>query len=256
MAAPKVPSLPRNLTSDIRVLYRLDEDSVVNVGVGRSLIDAPLELGYPMRAFYSWRGKRALEGHWYLETLDDHVGFESHLESQFLLWADWEPSVVGVSSQPLALLWPRDTPNRRHHVPDYFIREANGDGTVVDVRPTHFIDKDRDQFERTRDVCREIGWGYRVWPGLDAALRDGIAFVSGYRFARCAPSPEVRDALLGVYHDSVPLEQGLDWAAHRAHVSRAEVLSGLYHLVWKHELTMDMSRPLSLRTPVSKGAVA
>lgn len=254
MALPSAPAaLPVNATTQTRVLYRVDPAQVENVPVTSALLDAPLERAHAMREFYSWKGKRNLEGRWYLETLQDHVQFESRLESRFLVWADWEPDVIGVSSQPLAILWPRGG-KRKSHVPDFFIREANGNGTVIDVRPAERVEKDWDQFEATRDLCREVGWGYRVWTGLDRFEMDGIAFVSGYRFARCAPSPEVREALLDVYAKPIPMEEGLGWVAHRAGVERATVLTGLYHLVWAHDLTMDMSAPLSLRTLVGRGS--
>lgn len=252
MPAPAPPPpLPTNLSSQTRVLYRLQPETIENVAVERSLLEVPLEQAHAMRQFYSWKGKRNLEGHWFVETTQSHVQFESRLESRFLVWADWEPDVIGVSSQPLAILWPRGG-SRKSHVPDYFIREANGAGTVIDVRPLDRVEKDRDQFEATRDLCREVGWGYRVWTGLDRFEMDGIAFVSGYRFARCAPSPEVREALLEVYGSPIPLEEGLRWVGHRAGVEQNVVLTGLYHLVWAHELAMDMSAPLSLRTLVGR----
>lgn len=251
MQSPAPSSLPTNLSTQTRVLYRLDPETVENEPVTPALRDAPLERAYAMRKFYSWKGKRNLEGHWFVETIKDHVQFESRLESRFLVWADWEPTITGVSSQPLAILWPRGG-KRKSHVPDFFIRDSSGAGTVIDVRPVDRVEKDWDQFEATRDLCREVGWGYRVWTGLERFEMDGIAFVSGYRFARCAPSPEVREALLDVYDKPIPLEEGLRWVGHRAGVEQSAVLTGLYHLVWSHELAMDMSAPLSLRTPVGR----
>lgn len=243
-------SLPTNLTSETRVLHRFAGQGVQNVAASPDLTLTHLHLALPIRTFYAWRGKRNLEGLHYLQTTGNHIPFESRLEHQYLLTADFDPDIVAVAAQPLAILWPHDTPGRRSHVPDFFVRHANGDGTVVDVRAARYLDKAADQFNATQALCDEIGWHYQVWTGADRHLMDGITFVSGYRADRCVPAPELEAALVGVYAEPVPLEQGLPWAAKRAGVSRAVALAGLYHLVWRGVLAIDMTRPLSLRTPV------
>lgn len=243
-------SIPTNLSTQTRVLFRLDDEHVENVAVSPDLTRTHLHLARPMRAFYSWRGKRNLEGLHYFQTTGTHIPFESRLEAQYLLTADFDPDIVAVSAQPLAFLWPRDTPGRKNHVPDFFVRHANGDGTIVDVRAARYLDKAADQFEATRRVCEQVGWGYEVWTGLDRYLMDGITFVSGYRDGRCAPTDDVHQALLAVYQRPTPLEDGLPWASRRAGVPTHVALTGLYHLVWRGVLGMDMTRPLSLRTSV------
>jgi hypothetical protein len=44
-----------------------------------------------------------------------HVPFESLLEREYLMSADFDPHVVAVAAQPLALLWPRGTNSQKSH---------------------------------------------------------------------------------------------------------------------------------------------
>lgn len=131
-------SLPSNVTETVRVLARLD-GRLLNVEASRSLTAEPFENALPIREFFAWPGKRNYEGLWWSSTMKRHTGFESLLERQYLLSADHDPDVVGVSSQPLAILWPKGTQDAegrrlRDHVPDFFVRLSNGDGRLVDVR--------------------------------------------------------------------------------------------------------------------------
>ncbi|WAH96285.1 hypothetical protein [Arthrobacter sp. MMS18-M83] len=57
-----------------------------------------LECSRPVRSFYSWPGKRNYEGSWWSSTMCSHVGFESLLERDFLMLADYDRDVVGIAS--------------------------------------------------------------------------------------------------------------------------------------------------------------
>lgn len=250
MATGTLAPLPSNSLGHTRVLYRLADGDIENEPVSTALAAVPLEQASPMRGFYSWRGKRNLEGVQFFHTTGAHVPFESRLEAQYVLTADFDRDIVAIAAQPVAFLCPHGTPGQRNHVPDFFIRHANGDGTLVDVRAAAYVDKAKTQFDATAEVCEQIGWHYEVWTGLDRFLMDGITFVSGYKSTRCAPTDDLAEALLDVYESPTPLEDGLPWAARRARVPEHVAMTGLYHLVWRQDLTMDMTRPLSLRTPV------
>ena len=47
---------------------------------------------------------------------------------------DFDPNVAGFSSQPFRIAMPASLP-QRSHVPDYFVRLADGSAVVIDVRP-------------------------------------------------------------------------------------------------------------------------
>ncbi|WP_399934955.1 TnsA-like heteromeric transposase endonuclease subunit [Streptomyces kanamyceticus] len=73
-------------------------------------------------------------GWYWAATTGRHVGFKSRLERDRLLLIDFDPNMVGISSQPFSLHW-RDDKRERSYAPDHFIRRTDGAAVVVgDVR--------------------------------------------------------------------------------------------------------------------------
>ncbi|MEU4799693.1 hypothetical protein [Streptomyces sp. NPDC023327] len=64
----------------------------------------PFEHALPVRAFASYRRQRNLPGLLRSATTNGHVGYESWLERDQVMLLDFDPSVVGISSQPFRLL--------------------------------------------------------------------------------------------------------------------------------------------------------
>ncbi|MGG2464924.1 TnsA-like heteromeric transposase endonuclease subunit [Streptomyces sp. RGM 3693] len=113
-----------------------------------------------MRTFRWSRGERHFPGWYWAATTGRHVGFESWLERDRLLLMDFDPSVVGIGSQPFWLHW-HDGERERRHAPDYFVRRADGSAVVVDVRADDRIEpKDTEAFEVTRLLCAQVGWRF------------------------------------------------------------------------------------------------
>lgn len=196
MSDKMLRSLPKNMTDRTRIRHRVD-GMVRNDPVSADVALLPTERALPIRRFFSWPGKRNYDGSWWSSTVRAHVLFESLLEREYLLAADFDPGVVGIAAQPAALLWPRGTSGQKHHFPDYFVRLQNGDGRLVDVRHPKHVEKGAVQFAMTRSPAREpagqlVRTGYAnpvrdLWPDavLDAAQ------------ARCA-SPRLRKARTGI----------------------------------------------------------
>jgi hypothetical protein len=97
-----------NMTDSTRILHRLD-GTVRNDPVAADVALLPTERALPIRRFFSWPGKRNYDGSWWSSTVRAHVLFESLLEREYLLAADFDTRVVGIAAQPVALLWPRST---------------------------------------------------------------------------------------------------------------------------------------------------
>lgn len=55
--------LPSNKTDETRVLARLD-GRMANTPLSGDLASLGLESAFPVRAFFSWPGKRNYEGRW------------------------------------------------------------------------------------------------------------------------------------------------------------------------------------------------
>jgi hypothetical protein len=199
-------SLPVNSTDRTRVLVRLDGPTR-NDDVSPDLALLAVERAIPIRRFFAWPGKRNYEGLWWSSTVCAHVPFESLLEREYLMWADFEPDIVAIAAQPLALLWPRGTTGHKNHVPDFFVRMSNGDGRLVDVRHPDCVEDAAAQFDLTRHVCAEVGW-----------QRLGL---------------------------------GVHRVARSTGVSKDLVLANVLHLLWRRQLSANLSAPLSLDTEVS-----
>ncbi|MBK9724883.1 MAG: TnsA-like heteromeric transposase endonuclease subunit [Candidatus Lutibacillus vidarii] len=162
-------SLPRNVTDGTLVECRLPGRTLGPEPASPVVASWPVEDGLFMRPFRSWRQKRNYEGDYWSYRAPAHVGYESLLERDSLIWLDFQPDTVSVAAQPLAFLWPLSggKAGPRDHVVDYFVRRADGSGLVVDVRASGMRDgRFAAQSDLTRAACELIGWDYTVLDGL------------------------------------------------------------------------------------------
>jgi hypothetical protein len=178
------------------------------------------------------------------------VEFESRLEREYLLAADAAVDVVAIAAQPLALLWPRGTPDQHNHVLDFFVRLASGDGRLVDVRAPDRVKKNSVQFAMTRDVCGEIGWQYEVFTGLPRAYSQNLRWLAGYRHDRHAPGGDTAGAIRTCFATPVTLQAGLRKASTATGLSLAVVTVHVLHLLWRGQLSVELSAPLSMTSEV------
>jgi hypothetical protein len=203
----------------------------------------------PARRFPSYKGQRHFNGRWWSSTMGQHVGYESWLERDHLMLLDHDPSVVAVASQPFWLFWPAGEDKVRSHVPDYFARLADGGALVVDCRPVERIKpKDMAAFEATRAACELVGWQYRLAGARDAIVVANVRWLSGYRHPR-HDLPAVAGPLRQVFSQPYPLMAGAERVG-----DPIGVLPVLFHLLWRHELTAELSVPLHPDTMVRAAA--
>ena len=202
------------------------------------LWSVPFERVRPVRTFPSFRGQRSFPGLYYAATMDAHVGFESWTERDVAMMLDFDPDVVGFSSQPFWLTWHQGDEDRRH-APDYFARLADGTGTVIDVKADDSIElADAEAFAAAGRACREVGWAFRRTAGPDAMLAANVRWLAGYRHARCFRN-DVASALTEIFAKPAPLMTGAYLAG-----DPLAVLPVLYHLLWKHTLTVELRNGL------------
>jgi TnsA endonuclease-like protein len=250
MVAALSESLPVNATDRTRVLLRLDE-ATRNDDVSTRLALLAVERAVPIRRFFAWPGKRNYEGFWWSNTVRGHVAFESLLEREYLMQADFDPNIVAIAAQPLALLWPRGTLGQKSHVPDFFIHLNDGDGRLVDVRHPDRIDRAAAQFELTRQACVEIGWQYEIFSGLDRVAEQNMRWLAGYRRDSCAPADETGAVITRCFADPLPLGLGVYRVSRSTGVSKDTALANVLHLLWRRQLSADLTAPLSLDAEVS-----
>ncbi|WP_433605716.1 TnsA-like heteromeric transposase endonuclease subunit [Dactylosporangium sp. CA-139114] len=166
------------------------------------------ESAAPARRFTSYRGQRHFPGRWWTATMGRHVGFESWLERDHLMLLDFDPSVVGVSSQPYWLTWTDEEGGARAHVPDFFARRDDGSALVVDCRPVQRRKAaDLAVFGVIRQVCQLLGWEYRLVGAPDVITTANVRWLAGYRHPRHS-RPGLSDALRAVFAKPTPLMVG------------------------------------------------
>ncbi len=199
----------------------------------------PLEECRPVRGFPSYRGQRNWPGLWWAATTGGHVGFESWLERDHVMLLDFDPVVVGFSSQPFWLFLP-EAGGRRWHAPDLFVRRRDGSAVVLDCRPDEQVASgDAAVFAATERACASVGWGYRRVGAVDPVLAGNVRWLAGYRHPRFA-DPVVADRLRAVFAVPRPLLAGGELVGRSM-----AVLPVLFHLLWRGELRVDLTVPLT-----------
>lgn len=245
-------SLPLNATDSVRVLGRF-ETGVFEASLPGDVASRPFESALPVRSFFAWPGKRNYEGSWWSSTARRHVGFESLLEREFLMLADHGEDVVGIASQPFALLWPRGTEGARGHVPDFFVRRGDGGGRVVDVRHPDRLSSAERQFDLTREACALIGWEYEVFTGLREPFGSNLRWLAGYRQDRFVPPPATAPVIVEAFSPATSLVAGARRAARALGLDSSVVQAYAMHMLFTGVLDADLEQPLSLESELTPG---
>ncbi|MDQ2739582.1 MAG: TnsA-like heteromeric transposase endonuclease subunit [Actinomycetota bacterium] len=212
----------------------------------------PFESGVPVRRFTARKGQRHLSGLWWSATMGRHVGFESWLERDHVMLLDFDPSVVGIASQPFWLHWHEDESGKRvSHVPDFFARGRDGSAVVIDCRPVERRPpRDAARFDATARACALVGWEYRLVGATDVIQTANVRWLAGYRHPRHRV-PAMVASLREMFASPTSLVAGAEAVG-----DPIAVLPVLFHLLWCHELIADLSMPLDevtvLRTAVSR----
>ena len=208
----------------------------------------PFECAAPARRFTSRKGQRHLSGLWWSATTGGHVGFESWLERDHAMLLDFDVTVAGIASQPFWLRW-SDAGKRVAHAPDFFARRPDGSAVVIDCRPVERREpRDAGKFEASERACALTGWEYRLVGAAESIALANVRWLAGYRHPRHLLS-EVAGVLRLAFTTPTPLLAGA-----RAVGDPIAVLPVLFHLLWRHELAVDLSVPLHPGALVSVAA--
>ena len=108
--------------------------------------------------------------------------------------------------------------------------------------------RDVAKFEATARACALAGWEYRLLGEVDALVTANLRWLAGYRHPRHRLAETV-DVLRRVFATPTPLMAGAEAAG-----DPIAVVPVLFHLLWCHELTIDLSTPLHQATLVSASA--
>ncbi len=214
-----------------------------------TLDGAPIEdvaRGLPVRRFGSHAGMGHYPGWWWSATMSAHVGYESLLERDRLMLADFDRGVTAVASQPFGLTC-RDGDVIRRHVPDYLLVGPSG-VAVVDVKPAGQLDKPdvSASLEWTGRLMAERGWRYEVWSGASEVLLTNVRFIAQGRRPALVHAPALA-ALAAAGRPGRTLGQALelaDWDV------ATDLRAALLVLLWQQTWRVDLDTPLSTTTTI------
>ena len=182
--AHHVPVVPCDLPDGIRLVYADDRGRQHTVDPhDANFVD--FGLAKPLRKPPAYRGQRNFPGWWWSATARSHVLYESWLERHYIIEADRDARVTGISGQPFALTWPVGKQQARH-VPDLFCRLLEGQTVVTDCRPASKADeKFRHEAAVMAAACSHIGWDYRLVGDPDPVWAANLRY-NGRPLARYA----------------------------------------------------------------------
>lgn len=207
-----------------------------------------IESAAPWRTFRWYMGQKHYSGTYWSAAVGDLVIYESRLELARLLFADFDASVRGIVAQPFMLRTVVEGKVRRH-IPDYFLATEDGP-VVVDVKPRRRLDDPvvAFSFAWTRRVVEERGWRYEVWSEPPPAELENIRFLAGFR-REWLFDPELLQEIRGADLDGVPLGEAASCLPGH---EEEHVRAAIHHLLWKHELCVDLTSPLESSTLVGR----
>lgn len=207
--------------------------------------------GLPVRPIRSFSGQRHYPGLFWSMTTKSHVGYESLLERDRLLLADFDSDVVGIAAQPLWLVGD-DNGAARRHVPDLLLARRDGSFVVVDVKPADMLTHPKVSavFAWTSRVCASQQWRYEVWTGADPIVLANVRQIAAGRrddFVDTACVAAVRSAVRPgmTFGELESAARRPRWAVRRA----------MLLLLWRQELRTDLTRSLNSDSIIEAAAL-
>lgn len=239
-------TVPRLHNSQVPFFVYTDADRRSHDVALADAVAVPFEEARPARGFSIYKGKEHYDGLHYFGPTRSHIPAESTSEATAMLWFEYA-GAIALSAQPFVIEWPRGHKPRRH-VPDLFVRHADGFGEVVDVRPADRADDP--VFVASEDVCKQAGLKYSVFTGvadtLDEPSRswaDTFMVLAGYRHIRNAPPDPA--PFLDEFRHGRPLLRGVNRVAKQLGQAKDLTLAQTYHLIWRRTLALNPKQRLS-----------
>lgn len=237
---------PRQRMVEFRYTSCTGEDVITTLS---SAPPTEVARGLPVRHFPSYAGMGHYPGWWWSATVGDHVGYESLLERDRLMLADFDRDVVFIASQPFGLSG-CDGDVLRRHVPDYLLLHRNGTVEVVDVKPADMLDKPdvTTCLDWTGRLLAERGWRYSIWSGADPVELTNVRFLAQGRHSRFVDS-DVLDTLASAGRRGRSLGDALADVAQSPH-SSADLRAALITLLWQQTWEVALDQPIDLSTEI------
>ena len=186
---------------------------------------------------------------WYASTkAGAHLRFESGLERLRMQFLDFDPEVTTFASQPFTLEWTEGGKVYRY-TPDLLIVRAGRPRVVEDVKPAQFHGSPKLQraFEAAREALAPIGVEFRLWAPPETTVVRNVQYLAGYRHPPSGLTASL-EAILAALRQRPHTLAELAERTGPAALTRPVI----YHLIWAHRITADLSQPLSQTTLLSR----
>ncbi|MEU4159220.1 TnsA-like heteromeric transposase endonuclease subunit [Actinoplanes sp. NPDC026670] len=258
------------MSEAVKLDYRQADGTRVTTRLDRVRVDE-LVTSRPVREFRAYQGRKHYSGWYWSSTMQDQVVYESLLEKNRIMLADFEDTVTSIVAQPFQLTGQDGTVERRH-IPDLLLVSASGVVTVVDVKPARRLADPTVAavFAWTEQVVASRGWLFEVWTGADAGLLANVRWLAGYRRRAVIQTSLLPAAMeLADKHRTLgELEAALtaqlcteltsadpDVDAYDSAVIKQRcrdfVRPVVMHLLWTRQLRAPLDLPLQATTPIA-----
>lgn len=242
-AALRASALPATLTwlpAGARPGKELTVEAAPNV------FASPFETAEMMRRPTKYPKQPHRHGRTYVEACGHHVWYESGLEASVLRRLDMSQKVVEIAAQPMLIRFA----DGARHTPDYFALLRNGARVIVDVKHTGLrTENDVIQFAKTNIVASHIGWHFLEQNELPQQVEINLGQWIDY-FKH--PGFYIGEA--GAAELRARTGEITSVGAAAAALGARSLAAGrdrVYHLVWRGDLSVDLTRPLSDRTELT-----
>lgn len=211
----------------------------------------------PMRTPTVHKNTRCKPGRQYVVSIGALVTYESLVEAQFLLLADWL-GIAWVLPQPMRLHFDPDMVPARH-IPDFLLCDADGVERLVDVCSPKAAATAKRQacHAATAAVCAEVGWSYEVFTGFEDATGKNLGLLAHHAIPHPLAVPLLdRAEMLALQHDGVALGHLVDLVAIDTGALPALARCAVLALLWSRRLLCDIAAPVTDGTEVRPARAA
>jgi hypothetical protein len=232
------------MRAELELSYVASDGKVWSGAAGSALSEEPAR-ALPFRRFSSYAGMRHYPGWWWSSTNRDLVGYESLLERDCVVEADFDPEVTRIVSQPFRLSSTRGLAGR-HRVPDYLLLDCEGRCTVVDVKPARMLGdpKVAQSLSWTGQALADLGRKYRIWASTGPVRARNLRLVS-HVGRHAAADDDTVSACLEAAKQPTTVGALIDVVAGGSGQPASVVRSQVYRLLWIGRLQADLLRPLT-----------
>lgn len=243
------PTIPiRELRREPWAQLRMERDRPINRPLSE-LRPADLSGVYPAREGANYKGRLPTSGAYWSSTMRDLVFYESRLERETLLAADFDPDVVEIIAQPFRMRAFVDG-KQRMHTPDYALLRAGGIIEVVNCKPSAHLTRPKvlELHAWVGAALRQAGVRHRVASELPPARMANLASLAHLRNPRWSSGLplEVVAAAAG----ATPITIGELAYSLRAEIPGPTVRLTLRALLWQGVLETDLDELLSSNSVV------